>query len=172
MDKYKLPDKINRFNVYDGKTKLIGVSSEITLPSFEPLTDKLNVAGLGGEIESEVIGSFGSMKIEIPFENISEDFFAFAKSSNPVILRGSMEIFDTQTQAKDTDYVVITIKGRTLTVNPGSFKQGGKGQASITKEITYIKIAINNRTQVELDKLNSIFIMGGIDLLEKIRSQI
>lgn len=172
MDKYELPDKINNFNVYDGKTKQIGVSAEITLPSFEPLTDTLNVAGMTGEIESEVIGSFGSMKIEIPFENISKDFFGFAASTNPVVIRGAMEVFNTQTQAKDTKPVVITIKGRTLTVNPGTLKKGGKGLPSITKEITYIKITIDGQTQVELDKLNSIFIMGGVDLLEKIRSQI
>lgn len=172
MSKYELPDKINNFNVYDGKTKLIGISSEIPLPSFEPLTDTLNVAGMAGEIESEVIGSFGSIKIEIPFENLSSDFFEFAKSTNPVVIRGAMEVFNTQTQAKKTTPVVVTIKGRTLTINPGTLKKGGKGQPSITKEVTYIKITIDGETQVELDKLNSIFIMGGVDLLEKIRSQI
>lgn len=169
---YELPDKINNFNVYDGKTKLIGVSAEVTLPPFEPLTDTLNVAGMAGEIESEVIGSFGSMKIEIPFENISEDFFVFAASTNPVILRGSMEIFNTKTQAKHTIPVVLTVKGRTLTIDPGVLKKGGKGQPKITKEITYIKVTMNNTTQVEIDKLNNICIMGGVDLLEKIRSQI
>ncbi len=172
MSKYELPDKINNFNVYDGKTKLIGVSSEITLPSFEPLTDTLNVAGMAGEIESEVIGSFGSLKIEIPFENLSSDFFEFAASTNPVVIRGAMEVFNTQTQAKKSIPVVITIKGRTLTVNPGTFKKGGKGQPSISKEVTYIKITVDGKTQVELDKLNSIFIMGGVDLLKKVRSQI
>lgn len=169
---YELPDKINNFNVYDGKTKLVGVASEITLPSLEPLTDTLNVAGMAGEIESEVIGSFGSMKIEIPFCNISEDFFEFAASTNPVVLRGSMEIFNTKTQAKDTKPVVVTIKGRTLAIKPGVLKKGGKGEPGITKEITYMKITIANKTQLELDKLNSIFIMGGKDLLKKIRNQI
>ncbi len=169
---YELPDKVNNFNVYDGKTRLIGVSAEITLPSFEPLTDTLNVAGMAGEIESEVIGSFGSMKMKIPFENLHDDFFAFAASTNPVVIRGSMEVFNTQTQAKDTKPIVVTIKGRTLSIDSGVLKKGGKGQPSITKEITYIKVTINNKTQVELDKLNSIFILGGVDLFAKIRSQI
>ena len=172
MEIYDLPDKINNFNVYDGKTKLVGISAEITLPSFDPLTDTLNVAGMAGEIESEVIGSFGSMKIEIPFENLFENFFAFAASTNPIVIRGSMEVFNTQTQAKSLKPIVITVKGRTMNIKPGTFKKGGKGQPSITKEITYIKIAIDNATQLELDKLNSIFIMGGIDLLEQVRSQI
>lgn len=169
---YELPDKLNNFNVYDGKTKLVGVSSEITLPSFDPLTDTLSVAGMAGEIESEVIGSFGSMKLEIPFVNLSGSFFEFAASTNPVVIRGSMEIFNTQTQTKDSRQITITVKGRTLNINPGNLKKGGKGEPKITKEITYIKIVINNETQLELDKLNSIFIMGGVDLLAKVRSQI
>ena len=169
---YELPDKINNFNVYDGKYKLIGVSSEITLPSFDPLTDTLNVAGMAGEIESEVIGSFGSMKLEIPFVNLCADFFAFAASTNPVVLRGSMEIFNTKSQAKDSVPITITVKGHTMNINPGSFKKGGKGEPKIPKEITYIKIAINNETQIELDKLNSVFNMGGVDQFAKIRSQI
>ncbi|RKJ18425.1 phage tail protein [bacterium D16-50] len=169
---YELPDKINLFNVYDGKTRLVGVSAEVSLPSFDPLTDTLNVAGLAGEIESEVVGSFGSMKIEIPFENLYEDFFVFAASTNPIVIRGSMEVFNMQTQAKDSRAIVITVKGRTLNINPGTFKKGGKGNPSVTKEITYIKITIDGATQVELDKLNSIFVLGGVDLLAKVRSQI
>ena len=169
---YELPDKVNNFNVYDGKTRLVGVSSEVTLPEFSPLTDTLNLAGMAGEIESEVIGSFGSMKLEIPFENLYEDFFVFAASTNPVVIRGSMEVFNTQTQAKSTKGMVVTVKGRTLNIKPGTLKKGGKGQPSVTKEITYIKITIGGATQVELDKLNNIFVLGGVDLLANIRSQI
>lgn len=169
---YDLPDKINNFNVYDGKTRLVGVSSEIQLPDFTPLTDTLNVAGLAGEIESEVIGSYGSMKIEIPFENLSSEFFSFAQSTNPVVIRGSMEVFNTQSQAKKKVPIAVTVKGRTMDIKPGVMKKGGKGQPSITKEITYIKITMDGKTEVELDKLNNICIMGGVDLLAEIRSQI
>lgn len=169
---YEIPDKINNFNVYDGKTRLVGVSAEITLPSFDPLTETINVAGAAGEFDSSVTGSFGSMKLEIPFENLYEDFFAFAASKNPVVIRGAMEVFNTQTQEKDSKRIVITVKGLQMNIKPGVLKKGGKGNPSITKEVTYIKITIDGETQVELDKLNSIFNLGGVDMLAKIRSQI
>lgn len=169
---YELPDKINNFNVYDGPTRIVGISSEITLPSFDPLTDTLSVAGMAGEIESEVIGSFGSMKMEVKFCNLSGSFFEFAASTNPIVLRGAMEVLNMQTQAKDIKPIVITVKGRTMNINSGVLKKGGKGEPSITKEVTYIKIMIDNETQLELDKLNSIFILGGVDQFQKIRNQI
>ena len=112
------------------------------------------------------------MKVEIPFCNISGDFFAFAASTNPVILRGALEVFDKNTQSKRISNVVITIKGRTMNIKPGALKKGGKGEPSVTKEITYIKIVIDNAVQLELDKLNSIFIMGGVDLYADIRNAI
>ena len=59
-----------------------------------------------------------------------------------------------------------------MDIKPGVMKKGGKGQPSITKEITYIKITMDGKTEVELDKLNNICIMGGVDLLAEIRSQI
>ena len=170
--KNELPDKINNFNVYDGKIKLVGVASEITLPSFEPLTDTLNVAGMAGEIESEVVGSFGSMKMEIPFCNISADFYEFAASTNPIVIRGSMEVFDIESQSKQYRPVVVTVKGRTMNINSGVLKKGGKGEPTITKEITYIKISIDGKVQLELDKMNSIFNMGGKDVLATVKNQI
>ena len=133
---YELPDKLNNFNVYDGKYKLTGVASEITLPSLDPQTDTLNVAGMAGEIESEVIGSYGSMKLEIAFVNMCADLFAFAASTEPVVIRGSQEVFNTQTQAKDSVPIVITVKGRTTHSNPPFFSVKSKIFLSLSYNIS------------------------------------
>ena len=47
-----------------------------------------------------------------------------------------------------------------------------KGEPEIEMEILYIKIAIENETVLELDKLNFRFVLNGKDLLAEIRSQI
>ena len=39
-------------------------------------------------------------------------------------------------------------------------------------EILYIKILIANKTRLELDKLNFKFVLNGVDMLAKIRSQV
>ena len=38
-------------------------------------------------------------------------------------------------------------------------------------EILYLKVMINNKTTLELDKLNFKFVLNGKDMLAKIRSQ-
>ena len=44
--------------------------------------------------------------------------------------------------------------------------------ASVELEILYIKIDVNNKSMVELDKANFKYVVNGVDLLETIRSQI
>lgn len=169
---FLLPDKLNNFNVYQGSSKLIGISGEVTMPKFESLTDTINGAGIAGEIESPVEGSFGSQEIEIPFSNLSEDFFAYAASDDATTLRGSMEVLDTGAQLKSNVPVVVTVKGPVKGIDPGVLKKGGKGEPKVTREITYIKILINGTNCLELDKLNMIYKIYGVDKLAAVRSQI
>ena len=44
-------------------------------------------------------------------------------------------------------------------------------EAEVEMEILYIKIEVNNKTVLELDKLNFIYVLNGVDMLAKIRSQ-
>ena len=43
--------------------------------------------------------------------------------------------------------------------------------AAVTLELTYIMIEIGGKNLFELDKLNSVFKVNGVDLLEDIRNQ-
>ena len=42
--------------------------------------------------------------------------------------------------------------------------------AKVTLELLYILIEIDGVTKLEYDKLNSVFVVNGKDLLEKVRS--
>ena len=42
--------------------------------------------------------------------------------------------------------------------------------ASVTLELLYILIEIDGKTKLEYDKLNSVFVVNGRDLLEKVRA--
>lgn len=169
---FLLPDKLNNFNVYRGSAKLIGIASEIALPKFDALTDTIDGAGIAGEIESPVEGAFGSQEIEIPFSNLSGDFFAYASSQEETTIRGSQEVIDTGTQVKSNVPIVVTVKGPVKNIDPGTLKKGGKGEPKIVREVTYIKILINGKNCLELDKLNMIYKLNGEDKLAAIRSQI
>jgi len=169
---YKIPTVLNNFNTYGSGRKYVGVAAETTLPSFEHITETLDGAGIAGEIEDPVEGSFGSLESETTFLNIGLEMFNFLTQTGTVTYRGSMQVLNTATQTNDFVGLVITTKGKVKSFELGALKKGGKGEPKIVRELTYIKIMIDNQNVLELDKFNMIYKLNGVDKLQKVRSQI
>lgn len=172
MAGYKIPTLLNNFNTYASGHKYVGVSSETTLPNFEYLTETLEGAGIAGDIEEAVEGCFGSLESETSFQNIGEEYFHFLTQTGIVTYRGSMQVLNTATQTNDFEGIVVTTKGRVKSFDLGTLKRGGKGEPKIVRELTYVKITIGGQNVLELDKFNMVWKLYGVDLLQKVRSQI
>lgn len=169
-----IPEVINNYNIYDDKArKMIGISGEVELPDLEAITDTVEAAGILGEVEDPVTGQFASAKIKIPFSNLYEDIFNLMDTTNPpqLTLRGSMQVMNSATGGTDYVPVKIVVRGKATTSSLGKFVKGKKGEPEIELEILYLKVMINNKTTLELDKLNSVFAVNGKDMLAKVRSQ-
>ena len=169
-----IPEVINNYNIYDDKArKMIGISGEVELPELEAITDTVEAAGILGEVEDPVTGQFSSSKIKIPFSNLYEDIFNLMDTTNPpqLTLRGSMQVMNSATGGTDYVPVKIVVRGKATTSSLGKFVKGKKGEPEIELEILYLKVMINNKTTLELDKLNSVFAVNGKDMLAKVRSQ-
>lgn len=169
-----IPEVINNYNVYDSKAKkLIGISGEVELPSLEAITDTIEAAGILGKVEDPVTGQFSSMKIKIPFSNLYTDQFNLMDTTNPpqLTLRGSMQVMNSATGGTDYVPVKIVTRGKSTTSSMGKLSKGKKGEPEIEMEVLYLKVMINNKTTLELDKLNFKYVLNGKDMLAKIRSQ-
>ena len=161
-----IPEVINNYNVYDSKAKmLIGISGEVELPSLEAITDTIEAAGILGEVSS--------MKIKIPFSNLYTDQFNLMDTTNPpqLTLRGSMQVMNSATGGTDYVPVKIVTRGKSTTSSMGKLSKGKKGEPEIEMEVLYLKVMINNKITLELDKLNFKYVLNGKDMLAKIRSQ-
>ena len=169
-----IPEVLNHFNVYnDSAKKLIGISGELELPEMEAITDTLEGSGGLGEIEDPVTGQFSSMKMKIPFAVLYEDMFSIMNTTKPpqLTLRASMQCMDPSTGETGYYPVKIVVRGKASTSNMGKVVKGKKMEPEVELEILYIKIQINNKTVLELDKLNFKYVLNGVDMLAKIRSQ-
>ena len=169
-----IPEVLNHFNVYnDSAKKLIGISGELELPEMEAITDTLEGSGVLGEIEDPVTGQFSSMKMKSPFAVLYEDMFSIMNTTKPpqLTLRASMQCMDPSTGETGYYPVKIVVRGKASTSNMGKVVKGKKMEPEVELEILYIKIQINNKTVLELDKLNFKYVLNGVDMLAKIRSQ-
>ena len=126
-----------------------------------------------GEIEDPVTGQFSSATIKIPFAVLYESLFSIMNTTKPpqLTLRASMQCMDPTTGVTDYYPVKIVVRGKAKTNTLGKASKGKKMEAEVEMEILYIKIEVNNKTVLELDKLNFIYVLNGVDMLAKIRSQ-
>ena len=173
--KIVIPEVLNHYNVYnDAAKKLIGISGEIELGDLEAITDTIEGAGVLGEIEDPVTGQFSSLKIKIPFSVLYEDLFSLMNTTKPpqLTLRASMQCMDPTTGETGYYPVKIVVRGKASKTGLGKVTKGKKGEPEIELEILYIKIMINNKNTLELDKLNFKFVLNGVDMLKKVRDQV
>lgn len=169
----QIPEKINNFNLYrNGDNKMIGITGEVALPDFESLSETLSGTGILGEIDSPTPGQYGSMELEIPYRVLVEDAFNLLDPTQliDITMRASEQVTK-GTGELDFQSMRVVTRGRSKKLSPGTVKIGGAMESKITMEIFYIKIEINDKPMVELDKLNNVFSIRGKDVLEKVRAQ-
>ena len=167
-----IPEIINNYNVYHNGNVLVGVSGSVALPSFDAITEEVSGAGILGTYETNVAGHYSSMTQEVPFRILDNDIFKLMNPSELVDLtfRASAQSTVKATGAVDYKGMRIVERGRLKNFNPGSVELGKQMGASVTLELLYILIEIGGKTMLEYDKLNTVFIVDGKDLLEKVRA--
>ena len=166
-----VPEVINNYNVYNNGNVLVGVSGAVTLPTFDAITEEVSGAGILGTYDTAVVGMYGSMSQEIPFRILDKDIFTLMNPSELVDLtfRASAQSTVKSTGAIDYKGMRVVERGRLKSFTPGKLELGKQMDASVTLELLYILVEIDGKTMLEYDKLNSVFVVNGKDLLEKVR---
>lgn len=167
-----VPEVINNYNVYHNGNVLVGVSGAVSLPSFDAITETVSGAGILGTYDTAVVGMYGSMSQEVPFRVLDSDIFSLMNPSELVDLtfRASAQSTVKATGAIDYKSMRVVERGRLKSFTPGKLELGKQMDASVTLELLYILVEIDGVTKLEYDKLNSVFVVNGKDLLEKVRA--
>lgn len=162
---------VNRFNIYKSGKELIGVAGELNLPEVSNLTDTMEGAGTGGNMDVPVIGLIEDMEMEISFMSLCNDIFSIMDptEATDLTLNGAIQGTDAGTGAVGYVPVSISIRGVMKKFAPGSMKSGAKMSSSVTLGLSYYKIVMEGKTMLEIDRLNGVFVINGKDILEKVR---
>lgn len=168
----KIPQVINRFGLYRGGTKLIGTSGEVELPEVTNLTDTIEGAGTGGNLEIPVIGLTDAMDIKIPFTTLSKDAFSIMNPGEAadLLLNGAIQCMDTGTGKVGYSQMSVAVRGTVKAFSPGTVKAGGKMDSNVTLSLSYFKITIDGSVMLEIDKLNGVYVVNGEDILKEVRN--
>ena len=167
-----IPEKINEYNAYLDGTKMIGVAASHTLPEVNMQTSTMSGMGVNGEIDSPTLGQFESMEQEIQFNTLYSSAVNALNPLNAVNLtfRAAQQVMDKSTGG---GYAFKSLRivemGRVKKVKLGKIEKNNSMEAAVTLELTYILVEVDGEVIMEIDKLNQVYNINGVDMLADVR---
>jgi len=165
-----LPRKLKHFNVFYNGEEFFGQATEITLPKLSAKLEAYRGGGMLGEVDIDL----GLEKLELE-HNYGGLMYPIFKDFGISKIDGAMLRFAGSYQRDDTgevDAVEAVCRGRHSEIDPGSAKAGDDTEFKVKSSLTYYKLSVNGSILFEIDMINMIFIVDGVDRLEEHRRAI
>lgn len=168
----KVPERLINFRVFNEGKDLLGVAT-VELPEIEAMSETVSGAGIAGEVESPILGHFGSMTTTFSWRTIEKAAMELAKQKwHAVDLRGSQQVHDAANGVYTTSAVRVSMRISPKTVSLGSFEPGATTDTEQEFEVSYIKLFIDGKCVLEIDKYNYVAKFGDEDMLAKVRKDL
>lgn len=162
-----LPNKLKNFNVFVDGRNYLGKCIEVGLPKLGRKMEDYRAGGMNGPVKVDQ----GSKELEIEHTyggHMRDIFKSYGISrADGVMLRfaGAYQRDDTG----DVDAVEIVVRGRHEEIDSGNAKAGDDTKLKVKSPLTYYKLTVNGEVDIEIDLLNFIEIVGGVDRLAEQR---
>lgn len=157
------------FAVYEDSKEFLGIASA-TLPNIQFLTQTMSGAGIGGNIEAVMAGHVDAMNLTLNFTTVSEETMRLTSPR--------LHQIDLRVAQQDEDQVSGTIGVKAYkhvfkvipkTYNGGSVAPAQASSGSGEYAVRYWAIFVDGKKTTEIDPMNNICIIDGIDYCEPVR---
>lgn len=160
------------YRCYKDGNQLLGVTT-IDLPNLETMTETISGAGIAGEMDVPVMGQFAPISCTLNFSSVTKSQVQLLSPlQHNLVLRGSIQKHDSSTGQVINVPIRYEITGRNKAVTPGTMAVAKPTEGSVEIEVIAIAFFENNEERFEIDKLNSIFRVDGVDYLAGVRNDI
>ena len=160
-----LPRTLKGFNLFVDGRGYIGRVLEAKLPDLNLETEAYRGAGMDAPVDLDMGMSALDFNMTIgEFDPELVKLFGLFNASTPIVVRGAI-----QRQGEDAVPVVIRLQGGLKQITRDPLKQGQNSTMQVTANCNRYREEINGETLVEIDILNSIRIINGVDQLASMR---
>lgn len=163
-----LPRILKNMNFYNEGFAYGGEAKSVTLPTLTRKMEEYRGGGMGGPVQidmgmeaMELSATFGG-----PVRNILRQWGA--NTVDGVYLRFTGAYQQDDTAAVDT--IEVIVRGRYSEIEMGDQEVGEAGEFGVTMPLAYYKLVWNGRTEIEIDPINMIEVVDGIDRLAEQRA--
>jgi uncharacterized protein len=162
-----LPRKLKNFNLFNDGNNYLGLIGELTLPKLSRKMEEWRGGGMDTGVEADMGGEL--LTLEWTAGGIEPTALA---QYGVTSVTGCMLRFAGAYQRDDTgdvDAVEVVVRGRHKEIDFGNAKPGEATQHKFTTSCAYYRLTVNGRDLIEIDALNMIFIVDGVDRLAEQR---
>lgn len=165
-----LPRKLKNLNLFNDANSYVGVVKTVTLPPLGRKMESYRGGGMNGPVKADL--GFSDDGIQFEWKTGGLDLISLrqfgAVNASDVALRfsGAFQRDDTG----DVSAVEVVMRGRHETIEMGEAQPGEDTEHNITTTCSYYKLIVDNEDIIEIDLLNFIEKVNGVDMLEKQRA--
>ncbi|MFC3549448.1 phage major tail tube protein [Lysobacter cavernae] len=165
-----LPRKLKHLNLFGDGESYLGQVVEVKLPTLTRSMEDYRGGGMSGPVKID--NGQEAIELESKFGGLMRSIlrqYGIARHDG-VQLRfaGSYQRDDTGA----VDAVEVVVRGRHSEIDAGTAKSGDDTEFTVKTACSYYKLAINGVTEVEIDLVNMIENVGGVDRLAEHRRAI
>lgn len=169
----KISERLINFRVYNDGNDLLGIAT-VDLPEITPMSETNSGAGIAGETESGILGHFESMTTTFTWRTIERAAISLCslRKAHAVEVRGSQQVYDAAHGTYSTVPVRASMRITLKSAPLGTFEPGATTDTEQEFEVLYLKLFVDGKETVEIDKYNFIARFNGIDDLSGVRKDL
>ncbi|WP_251477697.1 phage major tail tube protein [Stenotrophomonas lactitubi] len=165
-----LPRKLKGFNTFTAGESFLGEAKTITLPELKRIMEAYRGGGMSGPVKIDL--GQDEIQIKVVYGGLMRPILRqYAETSHD----GVQIRFAGGYQRDDNgqvDAVEVVIRGRHEGLEFGDSEAGSDTEFTVTTACSYYKLTWNGEVLIELDLVNMVENVGGIDRLLALRSAI
>lgn len=165
-----LPRKLKNMNLFNDGESYLGQIVEVTLPKLARNMEDYRAGGMNGPVKIDN----GQEALELEWtcgglmRPVLGQYGLVRHDGVQLRFAGAYQRDDTG----DTDAVEVVIRGRHMEIDMGKAKPGDDTEFTVKTAASYYKLTINGNTVIEIDLINMVEIVEGVDRLAEQRRAI
>lgn len=166
----QVPEKVISYRVFRDGVDLVGVA-DVELPDLDAMTDKIKGAGIAGEVDSPVLGHYGSMRVKITWRTLVKPIAWLSRQEvHAIDFRAASQVHDAASGTIKAVPIRVAIRATPTKTGLGKLDVGAQTGSTNELEVSYIKVTVDNVDIIEIDKYNYVAKIDGVDVLEGVRA--
>lgn len=165
-----LPRKLKQLMLFNAGLTYVGDVTSVTLPKLARKLEEYRSGGMNRPAKIDMGGE--ALEIEFtcggPMRDVLRQYGAVGVGDVQLRFVGSYQDDD----SGEVTAIEITVRGRHEEIDMGEAKPGEGTEFKVKSSLVYYKLSWNGVTEIEIDVLGMIEMVGGVDRMAEIRASL